>query len=283
MDGLSIRLLKQILAQLPAGRDWTTAQVCKMYVKEVTKESKQSFTEDYRRKNQGTADVGPPDVFVSHAWSNTFRDLVEGVAMQSKKLGFDESTRVYVCMLCNNQHEWDGSAQVDFAVLAKQFKSNLVSTGIVIAIFDPWDKPTYLTRSWCIYELLQAILLGDQCKYYVVIPPSQRGGFIEALCYKFEKIMEVISAVKVEDADASVQSDREGVLHEVTASEGGVAHCNQVVCEGVRNQVRVIAEEVLAEMDAEGVEDEALWSLCNGLARLYEQQVCLFSAFVSHW
>jgi hypothetical protein len=213
LDGLSIRLLKQILAQLPTGKDWTTAEVCKMYVKEkVTKESKQSFTEDYRRKNRGTTDVGPPDVFVSHAWSNSFRDLVEGVDMMAKKLGFEESTRVYVCMLCNNQHEWDGSNQVDFAVLAEQFKSNLVSTGIVIAIFDPWDKPTYLTRSWCIYELLQAILLGDQCKYYVVIPPSQRGGFIEALCGKFDKIMEVISAVKVEDADASVQSDREGVL-----------------------------------------------------------------------
>ena len=91
--------------------------------------------------------------------------------------------------------------------------------------------------------------------------------------------MEVISAVKVEDADASVESDREGVLHEVTASEGGVAHCNQVVCEGVRNQVRVIAEEVLAQMDAEGREDEAMWSLCNGLGRLYKQQVCCLLLF----
>lgn len=274
LDGVSIGLLEQIVEDLPhEGKDWPTWKVCKEYIKPLTAESKQSFTEDYRRKNNGTADVGPPKLFVSHAWGNCFRDLVEAVALQAHKLGYDKSTRVYVCMLCNNQHEWDGSTTVDFSILAEQFKSNLVSTGVVIAIFEPWDKPTYLTRAWCIFELLQAIKLGDKCSYHVVIPPSQRDAFIEALCNDFDTIMQVISAVDVEKADATVPSDREGVLRDVRASEGGVAHCNQVVCEGVRNQVRLIAEEVLAEMDTEGRADRALWQLLNGLGRLYQDQV----------
>ena len=108
LDGISIRLLKRILENIPAGEDWSTAEVCAKHVKVITKESKQSYTEDYRRKHTGTTDVGPPALFISHAWSNSFRDLVEGVALQAKKLGYDETTRAYVCMLCNNQHEWQG-------------------------------------------------------------------------------------------------------------------------------------------------------------------------------
>ena len=189
-------------------------------------------------------------------------------------LGLDPvNTRVYICMLCVNQHF---EHTIPFEELEKEFSTQLsgCSSGIVICVAEPWEAPIYLTRAWCIFELMHAIRLGDRCKYYICVPPSQREAFYNALIGDYASIMAAICAVDVAKAEASVEADKVNITKAIHDTVG-IAMCNKVVTEGVRVSVREMAQAEVDRMTGAGAHDKRMWGLLNSVARMYQDQVSM--------
>ena len=90
--------------------------------------------------------------FVSHAWSYPF-GLLLGVLEQGQAEA-PSGTTVYFWLdvFAINQHrvhDPDQLAQVDVPIETSQS---------LLMVMAPWSRPTPLTRMWCLFEVLKAVL-----------------------------------------------------------------------------------------------------------------------------
>ena len=56
-----------------------------------------------------------------------------------------------------NQHRLEDAPPVSPEVLQHTFGSRVVGIGRMVVMLDPWDKPSYITRAWCLFELYTSI------------------------------------------------------------------------------------------------------------------------------
>ena len=246
-----LRALAELVKQQQGGTDWATWQVCEYFIKPMTLDKQMSYADLYRHANPDTDGVGEADVFISHAWAGNFVGLVETASGMVGKLGMDTSTtRLYVCMLCVCQHY---QSTIPFHELESEFAQQLggCTTGTVLCIAEPWNAPVYLTRSWCIFELLQVIKARStsaaKVKYYICMSPSEQKLFVDALINDFDTIMASLCILDVANAEATVAADKENITKAIVETVG-IAQCNIVVGEGIRAAVMRMAEDGLQTM-----------------------------------
>jgi len=98
----------------------------------------------------------------------------------------------YMCFFTSNQYRilvpgasCKGSDNLEFTL-----EANLKRTGKMVAILDTFDKPTYLTRTWTIYEQFTAKRLAIEV---MVTLPSESN---TALLNEFDKGKEAIKHVR---------------------------------------------------------------------------------------
>ncbi len=79
----------------------------------------------------------------------------------------------------------------------------------------PWDNPGYLKRVWCVFEMF-ASYTYDTCEVDIAMPPREQKSLIEAMKqgrdergnWGIDKLFSVLANTKVENAEASVESDK---------------------------------------------------------------------------
>jgi hypothetical protein len=98
----------------------------------------------------------------------------------------------------------------------------------------------YLKRVWCIYELYTASV-SDSCTLTIEMPQSTKDNLKEFLITSKDpnavknKINQVLGNTSIEDAEASVQSDKENILKLVREGDGGCTALDIKVNELIRN------------------------------------------------
>lgn len=184
----------------------------------------------------GDADaVGPSTYMLSYSWSYSVGDIVGSLEHFCSSRGLDpKRTYFWIDFLCVNQHRvrevQANNAVVPMEVLQATFRAQVEGAGKVVAIMSPWREPRYPGRVWCDFEMFTAINLGEQCEVFVAMPPREEADMIEALISGdgVADIWRMLGNLRVQDAQATVESDRLAILRLI--EEGpGFHHVNSTV------------------------------------------------------
>ncbi|CAB9516000.1 Kinesin light chain [Seminavis robusta] len=202
---------------------------------------------------QGKDSVGTADYMLSYSRSYTIGDIVDSLVDFCARNQMDpKRVYVWICCLCINQHRVAAqklhsgmlqSTPIDFL---GEFQGRVTSIGHLLPLMQPWDRPQYIQRTWCIFELFTAHLQG--CDVTIVMPPREALALEQALFGGEGEIMNVVydalAKTRVEDAQASVETDRLAIL-ELIQKGPGFAAVNRKVNQLIRLWVRQNISEIV--------------------------------------
>jgi len=161
--------------------------------------------------------------FLSWAWSYSVtlvRSALRSWMDQSKLV--PGTTFLYMCFFVNNQYrilyECDGAGSTN---LEEVFESTLKRVGKVVAVFDRWENPTYLTRIWTIFEQFTAIKLDIPVT--MILPKDQNEALIVKVQEGKQGIMQVTRSLcrfKSENARAFSPADEAKVKEQIVKDLG---------------------------------------------------------------
>jgi len=225
--GIKLACLQKL--KLAVDETWTTTDVCNKLIKPETETQKCSFSDlfytlylDERHPlfNASFHDFfadDTPQIFVSHAWSYKFHDLVEAIEAHFDINVIDNSTLLWVDILLNNQ--WSASKLPQ--IWWKQvFLEAIQKIGHTMCIALPWYAPVTLTRSWCLWELYCSRTTGAQLS--LQLSRSEVSSFQKTLREDPEYIMKALCKIDVGKSDAFNPDDKEMIFAAVRGAEGAL-------------------------------------------------------------
>jgi len=178
--------------------------------------------------------IGPARVqfFVSHFWGTCFRHFVETVRKHAEGTGIQEwrSLSYWICFLSNNQ--WNVAAEVGEGKWEESSFYLALRSGFCRAtcmVLD--DKALPLTRSWCLFEVLQTfVLLHSDCAgdFEGLVFCTKEGalGMARDGCADVSvAVAKRLSCLSVADARASEPRDEE-MIKRLVQEEGGMEQMN---------------------------------------------------------
>ncbi|KXZ56037.1 hypothetical protein GPECTOR_2g1589 [Gonium pectorale] len=204
---ISLRFLRLLLTEhaLPLAASLnipltqlTTAMVNEMVVKKLT------YDEQCRLVDVPglvpVEDVGEPDYFISHAWSNPFAHLVQSVCDHLS--GALDSTKVWIDIAAVNQHPTE-QQQDDLANL----RNAISKSKATLMCLDVTGAP--LKRVWCLYECDNTITIHGPDRLSLLTPN-----------FSVKDMASVFKSISVVDAGAYKQSDKDKILEDIIAHHG---------------------------------------------------------------
>ncbi|CAB9524237.1 Kinesin light chain [Seminavis robusta] len=221
---------------------------------------------------QGEDHVGEATHMLSYSWAYSIGDIVDTLSDFCHQNNLDpKRTYIWICCLCVNQHrvvenstqQKSGmiapSAKVDFFAI---FGERVKKIGHLLAMMAPWNAPVYITRVWCIFEIFTAHGT-DGCKMDIVMPPKEKESLEEDVVDDGEGIYalyETLGNTKVENAQASVESDRLAILGEVE-SDVGYSVLNNLVNDLLRGWMQRVLTQLVETRENTNNEDYV--DFCN--------------------
>ena len=180
-------------------------------------------------------------MFVSHAWKYAFYDVV--VAAMEQYASKDSDAYFWFDLFTNDQNK---VAEKDFNWFSDTFRNSIKNIGKVLLILSPWDDPMPIKRAWCLFEIYQA-LEENSVEFTIDLPGSQKEELKAAVIKKPECVIQALSDIQAQNAQAAVNSDREMIFKVIQESDGGFSHVNQNVKTGLRswyiNQLQLLAQQ----------------------------------------
>ena len=179
------------------------------------------------------SDIGPPQLFVSHTWSNTWGLLVAAVTDLARRNQMDLKTLTcWVDIFAINQHSRSIDELDDlYAVVA--------CSGNFVQVCDPTALP--FRRVWCLFELV-AWIQGDES--------AARGKHVPTVHVRIgtvgadgefspedpKKLDALKEKIRMQEAEASVQADRALIFNMVQDKvPGGFDAVNRIIKDAVVN------------------------------------------------
>eukprot|EP00931_Biecheleriopsis_adriatica_P025578 TRINITY_DN15666_c0_g1_i1.p1 TRINITY_DN15666_c0_g1~~TRINITY_DN15666_c0_g1_i1.p1 ORF type:complete len:777 (-),score=93.05 TRINITY_DN15666_c0_g1_i1:17-2302(-) len=200
-------------------------------IKQLTRRDKLSFAEL----------VGPKSVewYVSHYWGTSFKHFVQALHHHSTSM---HGSTYWICCLSNNQwavteelgQNWDESS------FYLTLKSGLCKG--VAMVLDPLALP--LTRSWCLFEVLQTFLLTRDDEQFIGLLMCSGSGVLNFGCPgavdASMAIASQLSKLDLENAEATEITDKQMITDLVKSTPGGF--------EAVNLFVRTVFRQALHQM-----------------------------------
>lgn len=89
--------------------------------------------------------------------------------------------------------------------------------GNIVAMMAPWDDPVYLKRIWCVFEMFSSYT-DENCHVQIEMPSREQQSLVQAMQsgrdefgnWGIDKLLKVLANTKVENAEATVESDKVG-------------------------------------------------------------------------
>ncbi|CAB9510843.1 Kinesin light chain [Seminavis robusta] len=225
---------------------------------------------------QGEDHVGEATQMLSYSWNYTIGDILDTLSDYCLRNNLNpKRTYIWICCLCVNQHRVvENSAQqqagmanpakVDFFAI---FGDRVEKIGHLLAMMAPWSAPVYITRVWCIFEIFTAHRMGG-CKVDIVMPPKENESLELEVLDNGEGInalYETLGNTKVENANASVESDRLAILGQVE-SDVGYSVLNNLVNDLLRGWMQGILTQLVETR--ENTNDEEYADFCNQIGSI---------------
>lgn len=225
-------------------RDRTMYYTVGNIVKPLTQSKKLSYAEL----------AGPNLVlwFVSHCWGTPFRHFVASIRKHAETVDADScpwtSLTYWICSLSNNQ--WRVSDEVGSTWDQSSFYIALTCGMCVGTAMVLDDQALPLTRAWCLFEVLQTKLLRNQQQdfegLWLCTPTGVlhkgRAGVDVAM-----RIAQRLSSLKLEDALASVQKDKDMIDDLVSKMPGGFPAMNKFVRSNIAEALTSMQEAFSSE------------------------------------
>ena len=213
--------------------DYTTRKVCL----EIVMKETQSRRCRYVELDGCVSEVGPADVFISHAWGATWGNIVGAIAGI-----LDPDTRVWLDLFAVRQ--WPGNdADLDFTGVVKRCKSFIV---VIPSLSTLRDRDSFFTRRdlalllpledrnrlpflryWCLVEIAEAIRQG--------MPVVCMGGSgirgADGVHFSYDNNMLVIASqcIDVESAEATNPDDKAKLALILQKVPGGAQGVNRLI------------------------------------------------------
>lgn len=227
-------------------RDRTAYYLNSNITKPLTKSYQCSFSEL----------TGPESLkyFVSHFWGTAFSHFVETIVKHAKDVakarGFDDwgAITYWVCFLSNNQWmvlEELGNGQWQESSFYQALRSDHCNATCMV--LDTKALP--LTRSWCLFEILQTYRIQNERDDFQGLQLCTAGGLIgSGECYDTDiALARRLASLSVADAKASNQSD-EQMIADLVQVEGGTEVLNNFIRENVSVTLEKAQEKYLKEI-----------------------------------
>ena len=185
----------------------------------LTKESyaelmtRKGFNSEFRRAN----------LFVSHAWSYKFGDLVDAIKHYTLKNPAPEGGWfLWIDNITVSQH----LEVKDSEFWSQGFKRVLESIGTALIVLDNWENPIWITRAWCLFEFW--VILASEVQYSIILPAATEALFVESLKTEGNSFLDIASTINLENAVAFLKSDEEIIKRTVRESIG-FAYLNESI------------------------------------------------------
>ena len=220
-----------------------TWQVCKeVVVIPDTKDANCSYADwllhhasDEVKGEQRLPLVGKATHFVSHAWGFEFQHLLRALRNFVVNTCTDEERNkgiyLWIDIFVVDQHAAArGEMGDDYWETA--FREMVDAIGHTVLVLDrlPAITPTVLTRIWCVWELYSTV--NNKKNRLSITMDSELNNMYKSCKRKelMEEMLNVISAIRSQDAEATVDSDRIKINALIQATEGGHAAVDRCVC-----------------------------------------------------
>jgi tetratricopeptide (TPR) repeat protein len=210
---------------------------------------------------QGKDHVGEATHMLIYTWQYTIGDIIDTLRdfCQTHEL---DPKRIYIwiCCLCVNQHraKVDSESPTDFlAMLGERIKR----IKHVLVMMAPWKAPAILTRIWCIFELFIANTNG--CMFDIIMPPDEKDSMEQDINTQgggIDGLYEMLGNIKVQNAQASYEKDRLGILETIGSNVG-----HQVLNNQVNRLLRGLMQHVLVRLveEKENTNDVSYARFCR--------------------
>ncbi|KAF0685431.1 Aste57867_22697 [Aphanomyces stellatus] len=214
--GLTLGFFKHFV-DLHGGRDafqgLSTADVCTDHVKPYTSSSQLSLVDHVHENHpQGDQYVKPATWFVSHAWSYLFLDVVDALCDFFEDEGLNsDNVAVWFCMFNNNQHQIADQIK-EFSFWVDSFQTALRAIGNVVMVLSPWNNPTTLTRTWCVFEIYVAIV--TTARFEIAMGKTQKQTFLDNILHD-NAFHKMLSSIETEASTTTIPSDRDNIANAI--------------------------------------------------------------------
>lgn len=151
-----------------------------------------------------SADPQPPKFFVSHNWSEPFRDFMKAIELYKageNDLGIHDP--LFICTFANDQWHVDLGATLN----QSPFYLALEHSEKVVLMLD--KQGTSLNRTWCVFELTSAIRMH---KTMVFATPL---GLISDMKLSSCQVTEQLKAVDIRRAQATNPVDHRQIMNSI--------------------------------------------------------------------
>ena len=214
----------------------TTSEINRKIIKPKTLDKNQPFINRYISSSDpktGVPYTSSATVFISHAWKYAFYDVV--IAVMEQYASKDPDAYFWFDLFTNDQNK------VGF-----MFLNSIKNIGKVLLILSPWDDPIPIKRAWCLYEIYQA-LEENSVEFTIDTPSGQNEKLKAAVIENPECVIQALSDIQAQNAEAAINSDREMILKVMNESDGGFSRVNRNVKRGLRswyiNQLHLLAKQ----------------------------------------
>eukprot|EP01049_Picozoa_sp_SAG25_P007820 SAG25_NODE_661_length_6096_cov_3.735201_1_plen_348_part_00 len=193
--------------------------------------------------------VGAPTVFLSHAWTYRFRNVVAALRSYVEALpaGSPPPFFWFDC-LSIDEHATQTLPQEWWSTT---FQDAIRGIGCTLMVLSPWNDPVPLTRAWCLWELYSTDKVGAD--FRVCLGPDERRAFEAALVQDSGAIFKAFAHINVENAQAGSAEDQAMILGAVERSVG-FDGLNGLACARMRAWVVGVARGLLRR-EGTGIDD----------------------------
>ena len=127
--------------------------------------------------------------------------------------------------------------------------------------------PGAMTRAWCMFEMVKALAKG--ATLHVVLAPADTAGFGALLTSEFGELAGIVANLDARDAQISKVDDREYILAQVAALDGGLGAVTTRACAAMGAWLVERGEAELARLPAA---ERGTSALINNLAMLLQDR-----------
>ena len=163
----------------------TTAYVCKHIIIPTTRKHKITYCQHVKRLNHN--DVGEATVYICHAWSYLFVDVVDALRNHFQDA---PDTYIWFDLFCVNQHIFK-AIDHDHTWWGNTLQSLIESIGYTVMIVSSSSNLIPLKRTWCLYELYCTIVTNS--RFEVAMSGSNLEVFLKSMANDSGNLLTYVS------------------------------------------------------------------------------------------
>jgi hypothetical protein len=254
--GITVRRLGRFVDEFPGGRQSLAGlEMYKLWhggvLDPMSDPTKPSLCE--RLQAEGDAGVGIATWFVSYTAKEIFLDLLDALEIffEGEAQGLD--TVVWFCKAsnrlyprCPTHNDIEGGTAV--------LKHAVQGTRNLVMFMSTWDKPSALTRAWCLWELSVCCSCGGRVEF--ALPRAQRVQLMEVMRSNPATFFDIIASLRSENCTDTNNLWRVEVFAAISA-EVGFSGLDAMVRRALWDWMERLLRAKIEEARGAGKEEEA--------------------------